>query len=152
VLAQKSPLGIWKCKDSKYKVLHLDWGKPHYRYRLGDEGIESSPAEEEFGVSVDEKPDKTRHVRLQPRRPTGLHQEKCGEQVEGGDSAPLLHSGETSPGVLCPALSPQHKKDMELLEQVQRRATKMIRGLEHLSCEDRLRELGLFSLMKRRLQ
>jgi len=39
---------------------------------------------------------------------------------------------------------------MDLLEQGQRRATKMIREMEQLCCEERLRELELFSLSEKK--
>ena len=42
--------------------------------------------------------------------------------------------------------APQFKKDRELLERVHQRDTKMIRGLERLPYEERLRDLGLYSL------
>ena len=49
------------------------------------------------------------------------------------------------------AWGPQYRKDEELLEWVHRRATKIIKELDHLSCKERLRELAFFSLEKRRL-
>jgi len=47
---------------------------------------------------------------------------------------------------------PQYQRDLDMLERVQERAMKMVKGLQHASCEEKLRELGPFSLERRWLR
>ncbi|GAB0183626.1 cAMP-dependent protein kinase inhibitor alpha [Grus japonensis] len=91
---------------AKCKVLHMCQGNAQYRYRLEDEGIESSPEEKDLGVLVDEKLDMSWQCALVAQKAncilSCIKRNMTSRSREGIVS--LLCCRETSPGTPCLAL------------------------------------------------
>ncbi|PKU34263.1 rna-directed dna polymerase from mobile element jockey-like [Limosa lapponica baueri] len=145
---------LMKFNKDKCKVLHLGKHNPGVQHRLGSTRLGSSTVERDLGVLVDDKLNMSEQcaaVAKQANRMLGY----INKSITSRDKEVIisLSACQATPGILCSVLVPAiQKKYVDRLERVQRKAAKMIKGLGSLPYEERLRELGLFSLEKRRLK
>jgi hypothetical protein len=142
-------LNIDKCH-----VLHLGHNNPKINYMLGANTIQSVVTERDLGVVVSNDFKWTNHISAIVKKANSkIFLIKKAFLLPL--SVPLflaLYKTYVRPLLefATPAWNPYYARDIDLLERVQRRATKMVAGLKHLGYYERLSMLNLQTLRQRR--
>ena len=121
-------MNLVRFNKTKCKVLHMSHSNPRYVYRLRELPPHRS-ALKDLGVLVDEKLDVSKHCALTAQKANCvLGSIKRGVASRMMEMIVSLHSAPVKTHLehCIQVWGPQHTKDMEMLEQVQRRVAKVI--------------------------